>query len=136
MSHTSNGDAHGDDDDHDDGDVHDDDHDVRHDDDRDDGHDGDHGDGHGAHDDDDRDVHDDGDHDDHARRVKASEGSGDLVARCRLQGRRVPGSKPHSTEDPSCIGPVARCIIRRGQTSWCGAEAWKRGVSSGIVPVI
>ncbi|GBL98269.1 hypothetical protein AVEN_174070-1 [Araneus ventricosus] len=30
------------------------------------------------------------------------------VVRSRLWGRRVPGSKPDSTEDPPCIGPVAR----------------------------
>ncbi|GBM90642.1 hypothetical protein AVEN_213561-1 [Araneus ventricosus] len=33
---------------------------------------------------------------------------GGLVARSRLWGRRVPGSKPDSTEDPPCMGPVAR----------------------------
>ncbi|GBL60188.1 hypothetical protein AVEN_218376-1, partial [Araneus ventricosus] len=26
----------------------------------------------------------------------------------RLWGRRAPGSKPDSTEDPQCMGPVAR----------------------------
>ncbi|GBN58246.1 hypothetical protein AVEN_144231-1 [Araneus ventricosus] len=35
-------------------------------------------------------------------------GRGGLVVRSRLWGRRVPGSKPDSTEDPPCIGPVAR----------------------------
>ncbi|GBO08880.1 hypothetical protein AVEN_140990-1 [Araneus ventricosus] len=54
-------------------------------------------------------------------------GRGGLVARSRLWGRRVPGSKPDSTEDPSCIGPTA--FTRSGQTSsrWCGAEAWRGG---------
>ncbi|GBN34301.1 hypothetical protein AVEN_163358-1 [Araneus ventricosus] len=48
-------------------------------------------------------------------------------------GRRVPGSKPDSTEDPSCIGPVARQIIRRGERSsrWSGVEVWRGGASSG-----
>ncbi|GBN29884.1 hypothetical protein AVEN_178989-1 [Araneus ventricosus] len=41
-------------------------------------------------------------------------GRGGLVGRARLRGRRVPGSKPDSTEDPPCIGPVEREIIRRG----------------------
>ncbi|GBM02425.1 hypothetical protein AVEN_76477-1 [Araneus ventricosus] len=35
-------------------------------------------------------------------------GRGGLVVRSRLWGRRVPGSKPDSTEDPPCMGPVAR----------------------------
>ncbi|GBN76408.1 hypothetical protein AVEN_170013-1, partial [Araneus ventricosus] len=33
-------------------------------------------------------------------------GRGSLVVRSRLWGRRVPGSKPDSTEDPPCMGPV------------------------------
>ncbi|GBL92713.1 hypothetical protein AVEN_119104-1 [Araneus ventricosus] len=33
---------------------------------------------------------------------------GGLAERSRLWGRRVPGSKPDSTEDPPCMGPVAR----------------------------
>ncbi|GBN90476.1 hypothetical protein AVEN_238463-1, partial [Araneus ventricosus] len=35
-------------------------------------------------------------------------GRGGLVVRSRPWGRRVPGSKPDSTADPSCMGPVAR----------------------------
>ncbi|GBM40809.1 hypothetical protein AVEN_137316-1 [Araneus ventricosus] len=35
-------------------------------------------------------------------------GSGGLVVRCRPRSRRVPDSKPYSTEDPSCFGYVAR----------------------------
>ncbi|GBN13220.1 hypothetical protein AVEN_113910-1 [Araneus ventricosus] len=31
-------------------------------------------------------------------------GSGGLMVRSRLQGRRVPGSKPYSIEDPPCMG--------------------------------
>ncbi|GBM11021.1 hypothetical protein AVEN_241841-1 [Araneus ventricosus] len=31
-----------------------------------------------------------------------------------IWGLRVPGSKPDSTEDLSCIGPAARQIVRRG----------------------
>ncbi|GBN81335.1 hypothetical protein AVEN_171600-1 [Araneus ventricosus] len=43
-----------------------------------------------------------------------------------------------STEDPPCMGPVARLIIRSGQTSsrWCGVEVWRGGASSGVVFVI
>ncbi|GBO12034.1 hypothetical protein AVEN_241308-1 [Araneus ventricosus] len=33
-------------------------------------------------------------------------GFGGLVARSRLWGRRAPGSKPDSTEDPPCMGPL------------------------------
>ncbi|GBN65935.1 hypothetical protein AVEN_3720-1, partial [Araneus ventricosus] len=36
------------------------------------------------------------------------EGCGGVVVRSRLWGRRAPGSKPDSTEDPPCMGPVAR----------------------------
>ncbi|GBO29495.1 hypothetical protein AVEN_14493-1 [Araneus ventricosus] len=32
------------------------------------------------------------------------EGRGGLVVRSRFWGRRVPGSKPDSTEDPACKG--------------------------------
>ncbi|GBM54162.1 hypothetical protein AVEN_208762-1 [Araneus ventricosus] len=39
--------------------------------------------------------------------------SGGHVVRSRLWGRRVPGSKPDSTEDQPCIGPGAHQIIRR-----------------------
>ncbi|GBN18088.1 hypothetical protein AVEN_182766-1 [Araneus ventricosus] len=57
------------------------------------------------------------------------QGRGGLVARSWLWGRRVPGSKPDSTEDPPCTGPAARYIIRSGQTPsrWCGVEAWRGG---------
>ncbi|GBN47066.1 hypothetical protein AVEN_40716-1 [Araneus ventricosus] len=34
-------------------------------------------------------------------------GRGGLVVTPRLWGRRVPGSRPDSTEDPPCMGPVA-----------------------------
>ncbi|GBM79988.1 hypothetical protein AVEN_47456-1 [Araneus ventricosus] len=33
-------------------------------------------------------------------------GRGGLVVRSRLWGRKVPGSKPDSTEDPPCMGPA------------------------------
>ncbi|GBM00618.1 hypothetical protein AVEN_134482-1 [Araneus ventricosus] len=36
------------------------------------------------------------------------QGPGGLVVRSRFQGRRVADSKPDSTEDPPCMGPVAR----------------------------
>ncbi|GBL73381.1 hypothetical protein AVEN_159398-1 [Araneus ventricosus] len=51
-------------------------------------------------------------------------GCGDLVVRSRLRVQRAPVSKPDSTEDSSCMGPVAHKIIRSGQTSscWSGAE--------------
>ncbi|GBM40084.1 hypothetical protein AVEN_245996-1 [Araneus ventricosus] len=35
-------------------------------------------------------------------------GRGGLVIRSRLWGRRVPISRPDSTEDPPSMGPVAR----------------------------
>ncbi|GBM18983.1 hypothetical protein AVEN_1598-1 [Araneus ventricosus] len=62
-----------------------------------------------------------------------SPGRGGLVLRSRPQHRRVAVSKPDATEDPPCIGPVARQIIRSGQTSscWCGAEVW-RGVPDQV----
>ncbi|GBL74585.1 hypothetical protein AVEN_235496-1 [Araneus ventricosus] len=36
-------------------------------------------------------------------RLTGYQDRGGLVVRSRLWGRRVPGSKPHSTEDPPCI---------------------------------
>ncbi|GBN16142.1 hypothetical protein AVEN_22442-1 [Araneus ventricosus] len=67
-----------------------------------------------------------------------SRGQGGLVVRSRFWGRRVPGSRPDSTEDPPCMGPVVRQIIRSGQTSsrWCSVEVWRGGASSGVVLVI
>ncbi|GBM37459.1 hypothetical protein AVEN_263137-1 [Araneus ventricosus] len=61
-----------------------------------------------------------------------------LVVRSRLWSQRVPGSKPDSTEDPPCMGPAARQIIRSGQTPsrWCGVEAWRGGACSGVILVI
>ncbi|GBM41322.1 hypothetical protein AVEN_241482-1 [Araneus ventricosus] len=41
------------------------------------------------------------------------EGRSCLEVRCRPRRQRVPGSNPDSIEDPSCIGPVERQIIRR-----------------------
>ncbi|GBN46469.1 hypothetical protein AVEN_61462-1, partial [Araneus ventricosus] len=35
-------------------------------------------------------------------------GRGGLVARSRPRDRRAAGPKPDSTEDPPCMGPVAR----------------------------
>ncbi|GBL81067.1 hypothetical protein AVEN_83142-1 [Araneus ventricosus] len=65
-------------------------------------------------------------------------GRGGLGVRSRLRGPRAPGSKPDSTENPSCFGPVACQIIRRGQTSsrWCGGEVWRGGASSCVILVI
>ncbi|GBM50046.1 hypothetical protein AVEN_172927-1 [Araneus ventricosus] len=54
-------------------------------------------------------------------------GRGGLVVRSRHRDRRIAGSKPDSTEDPSCMGPVASQFIRIGEapSHWCGAEAWR-----------
>ncbi|GBM48342.1 hypothetical protein AVEN_37800-1 [Araneus ventricosus] len=62
-------------------------------------------------------------------KLHPSEGRGGLVVRSRPRGRRVAGPKPDSTEDPPCMGPVARQIIRSGQTSsrWCGWLVWRGG---------
>ncbi|GBM39108.1 hypothetical protein AVEN_73050-1 [Araneus ventricosus] len=62
-------------------------------------------------------------------------GRGGLVARSRPREWRLRGSKPDNTEDPPCVGPVARQIICSGQTSshWCGAEVWRGGASSCVV---
>ncbi|GBL74700.1 hypothetical protein AVEN_243582-1 [Araneus ventricosus] len=56
-------------------------------------------------------------------------GGGGLVVRCRLWGWSIPGSKPDSTEQPPCTGPLARQIIRRESNVlslvWCGSlERW------------
>ncbi|GBN24942.1 hypothetical protein AVEN_96154-1 [Araneus ventricosus] len=61
----------------------------------------------------------------------------DGKVRSRLWDRRAPGSKPDSTEDPQCMGPVAR-YIRSGQMSsrWCGVEVWRGDASSGVALVI
>ncbi|GBL94156.1 hypothetical protein AVEN_163487-1 [Araneus ventricosus] len=50
-------------------------------------------------------------------------GRGVLVVRSPLWGRRVPGSKPDSNDDPPCMGHVERQIILSSQTSarWCGS---------------
>ncbi|GBN62340.1 hypothetical protein AVEN_186044-1 [Araneus ventricosus] len=59
------------------------------------------------------------------RRLKPGfEGRSGLVVRSRPRDWRTGGWKHDSTEDPPCMGPVARQIIRSGQTStrWCGAE--------------
>ncbi|GBM99553.1 hypothetical protein AVEN_268915-1 [Araneus ventricosus] len=42
------------------------------------------------------------------RPLSRQTGRGGLVVRSQLWGRRVPGSRPDSTEDPPCMGPVAR----------------------------
>ncbi|GBL79691.1 hypothetical protein AVEN_18225-1 [Araneus ventricosus] len=41
-------------------------------------------------------------------RSLSSRGRGGLVVRPRLWGQRAPGSRPDSTDDPPCMGPVAR----------------------------
>ncbi|GBM24946.1 hypothetical protein AVEN_201035-1, partial [Araneus ventricosus] len=70
---------------------------------------------------------------------------GGLVVKSRLWGpnRRVPGSRPDSTEDPSGMGSAARYIIPSGQTSshWCGvkiptlARPTQKGCKAGRGPV-
>ncbi|GBN22261.1 hypothetical protein AVEN_179979-1, partial [Araneus ventricosus] len=54
-------------------------------------------------------------------------GRGGLVVSSRLRCRKAPSSKPDSAEDPPCMGPIARQIIRSGQmpSSWCSVEAWR-----------
>ncbi|GBO30302.1 hypothetical protein AVEN_85247-1 [Araneus ventricosus] len=56
--------------------------------------------------------------------LKPHEGDCGLVVRLRRCSWKVPSSKP---ESPSCIGPVARYIIRTGsdspQLAWCGSLA-------------
>ncbi|GBM16148.1 hypothetical protein AVEN_163162-1 [Araneus ventricosus] len=34
-----------------------------------------------------------------------------MVVRCQLRGRKIPGSKPDFTEDPSCFGPGANVVV-------------------------
>ncbi|GBN23758.1 hypothetical protein AVEN_25709-1 [Araneus ventricosus] len=54
--------------------------------------------------------------------------------RCRPGSRRVPGSKPDSTEDPSFISLLHVKSYGGDQTSsrWCGAEVW-RGVPAQVL---
>ncbi|GBL82686.1 hypothetical protein AVEN_263751-1 [Araneus ventricosus] len=60
-----------------------------------------------------------------------------LVARCRPRSPKVPGSKPGSTEDPSCIGPAAHKIIHRESNVlplvWCGVSL-ERGFQLSCCP--
>ncbi|GBM10041.1 hypothetical protein AVEN_24022-1 [Araneus ventricosus] len=71
-------------------------------------------------------------------RLRPEGGRGGLVARSRPRDRRATGPKHDSTEDPLCMGPVARQIILIGQTPsrWCSAEAWRGGASPGVVLII
>ncbi|GBN22603.1 hypothetical protein AVEN_243271-1 [Araneus ventricosus] len=43
-----------------------------------------------------------------------------LVVRCRPRRRRVPGSKPDSVKDPSCIGSIARKLYVRVERPHAG----------------
>ncbi|GBN36750.1 hypothetical protein AVEN_29507-1 [Araneus ventricosus] len=54
---------------------------------------------------------------------------GPAVASGKASASGPEDPRPDSTEDPPCMGPAARQIIRSGQTSsrWCGVEAWRRG---------
>ncbi|GBM97570.1 hypothetical protein AVEN_143801-1 [Araneus ventricosus] len=53
---------------------------------------------------------------------------GSLVVKYRLQGRRVPGSKPDSTEDPRCMWACSSlnhtCGLNDLLLLQCGVEAW------------
>ncbi|GBM75722.1 hypothetical protein AVEN_92725-1 [Araneus ventricosus] len=60
------------------------------------------------------------------------------MAMCPSRIRRVPGLKPDSIEDPSCIEPAARQArhTQRGSKRSPlrrGAEVWRGGVISGVV---
>ncbi|GBM74519.1 hypothetical protein AVEN_58393-1 [Araneus ventricosus] len=44
-------------------------------------------------------------------------GRNGLVVRCRPRDRNLAGSKPDSTEDLPCMGPVASQIMPSGQMS-------------------
>ncbi|GBN79373.1 hypothetical protein AVEN_82288-1 [Araneus ventricosus] len=64
-------------------------------------------------------------------------GRGGLVVRSRLWGRRVPGSKPDSSEDPLCMGPATRQIMRMAKLPPVRV-AWKLGdggARSGVAHV-
>ncbi|GBM85668.1 hypothetical protein AVEN_55187-1 [Araneus ventricosus] len=64
-------------------------------------------------------------------------GCSGLMVRYRFWGRRIPSSKPDSTEDPSSIRLYIESYVG-GQTSsrWCGVEVWRGGASSGVILVI
>ncbi|GBO23954.1 hypothetical protein AVEN_182242-1 [Araneus ventricosus] len=64
---------------------------------------------------------------------------GGLVARSRLWGQRVLGSKPDSTEDPPCMW--TRCKLNHTKVAEnhltrCAAESWKEAASSDDALVI
>ncbi|GBL89048.1 hypothetical protein AVEN_255191-1 [Araneus ventricosus] len=64
-------------------------------------------------------------------------GCGGLVVSSRLRGRRVPGSKPDSTEEPPC--KWVWCTLNPSGPNflvWCGAEVRRGGASSSVVLVI
>ncbi|GBL68737.1 hypothetical protein AVEN_133381-1, partial [Araneus ventricosus] len=63
-------------------------------------------------------------------------GRGGLVVGSRPRNRRAAGSKPDSTEDPPCMGPVANHTQWPKSFRWCGSEVWRGGASSGVVIVI
>ncbi|GBM07171.1 hypothetical protein AVEN_15418-1 [Araneus ventricosus] len=52
-------------------------------------------------------------------------GHGSLEVTSQLRGRKVPCSKPDSTEDLPCM--CVRQIMRRepNDPRWCGAEVWR-----------
>ncbi|GBM80174.1 hypothetical protein AVEN_164850-1 [Araneus ventricosus] len=62
-------------------------------------------------------------------------GSNGLVVRSRLQGQKVPGSKPNSIKALPIMGPVAHQIKHSGQTPfwlvWC--RSLERGVTSQVL---
>ncbi|GBL53807.1 hypothetical protein AVEN_242662-1 [Araneus ventricosus] len=54
-------------------------------------------------------------------------GRGGLAVRSRRQGRRIPDSKPDSTENLPCMWAYCAFNHMLNQTSsrWCGAEVWR-----------
>ncbi|GBO04458.1 hypothetical protein AVEN_80083-1 [Araneus ventricosus] len=64
-------------------------------------------------------------------------GRSGLVVRIESLGRRVAGPKPDSTEDPPSMGHIAPQIIgsNRKPSRWCGVEALRGGVDTGVVLV-
>ncbi|GBM27302.1 hypothetical protein AVEN_222378-1 [Araneus ventricosus] len=52
-----------------------------------------------------------------------------------LLGRRVPGSKPDSTEEPPCNWVHVKNPSGPNVPRWCGVEVWRWGATSGVVHV-
>ncbi|GBM25987.1 hypothetical protein AVEN_223121-1 [Araneus ventricosus] len=67
---------------------------------------------------------------------KVALGRGGLVVRSRLWGRRAPGSKPDSTEDPPCMGHVKSYVVVKRPPVGVAWKFGEGGASSGVVLVI